>query len=834
MNAAPTLCCDDDSQRRDHARKSQKNGFDYVEVSCEQTELAVYFLGKAPGWEITPKHLRLDGGRRVRDIRILEVHVDRGDDEDVDDIMRVMVDRPGDFSTYTLCIEGVDAETGRPTGRAPEDFDPRYACVCFSFKASCPNDLDCAPAASCDPEPRIEPAIDYLAKDYATFRRLMLDRMALLMPEWKERHIPDLGITLVELLAYVGDQLSYYQDAVATEAYLDTARLRISVRRHLRLVDYHLHEGCNARTWMAIEVSQAEVQIDPHTFYFTTGNVGSDDSVLSEERLPKTEPIPWRVFEPLVPAGTTSVRFREAHNRISFYTWGEEECCIPKGATSATLLDPGLEGEYTLNLAVCDVLIFEEVLGARTAAKADADKNHRHAVTLTKVTRSRDTLTGALVVEIEWCQEDALPFPLCLSIVGPPPKCERIPDVTVVRGNVILVDHGRSVCEDLCPVGDIPVPEKCPDECNPVEIENVPARYRPKLKQVDVTHAVALEGCSCASLQLVQDCHQAVPQVWLTSAADNSQWSPQRDLLGSDPNDAHFVVEVDDDRVSHLRFGDGDCGSHPGAGTKLRACYRVGGGPAGNVGADVITRIILRGQRTGDGFISARNPLPARGGTAPESVAEAKLRAPFALRNRLERAITADDYAAIVMREFPAQVQRATAVMRWNGIGPDVLVAVDAAGKETPDEALLNRIWRRLQSYRRIGHDVHVVPARLVPLDLALTVCVKPGYLRGHVKAAVLAALGNRRLPGGKPAFFHPDSLTFGESIYVSRIVGVVQAIEGVDSVVVTRLERLGEGPYGEIEEGLLKLDALEVAQLDGDPNFPEAGTLTLTMGGGR
>src|SRR3712207_7620689 len=50
--------------------------------------------------------------------------------------------------------------------------------------------------------------------------------------------------TLVELLAYTGDYLSYYQDAVATEAYLETARRRISVRRHVRLIDYPMHEGC--------------------------------------------------------------------------------------------------------------------------------------------------------------------------------------------------------------------------------------------------------------------------------------------------------------------------------------------------------------------------------------------------------------------------------------------------------------------------------------------------------------------------------------------------------------------------------------------------------------
>ena len=36
------------------------------------------------------------------------------------------------------------------------------------------------------------------------------------------------------VFAYTADYLSYYQDAVATEAYLDTARQRISVRRHVR------------------------------------------------------------------------------------------------------------------------------------------------------------------------------------------------------------------------------------------------------------------------------------------------------------------------------------------------------------------------------------------------------------------------------------------------------------------------------------------------------------------------------------------------------------------------------------------------------------------------
>ena len=98
--------------------------------------------------------------------------------------------------------------------------------------------------------------IDYLAKDYASFRRLMLDRLAASAPGAITGHPADPGTMLVELVAGVADDLSYYQDAVATEAYLGTARLRTSVRRHARLLDYLMHDGCNARAWVAMRASR--------------------------------------------------------------------------------------------------------------------------------------------------------------------------------------------------------------------------------------------------------------------------------------------------------------------------------------------------------------------------------------------------------------------------------------------------------------------------------------------------------------------------------------------------------------------------------------------------
>ena len=89
-------------------------------------------------------------------------------------------------------------------------------------------DFDCKQVITCPAEKFSYPEINYLAKDYASFRQLILDRLALLVPDWKERNPADIGMVLVELLAYVGDHLSYQQDAIATEAYLGTARRRIS------------------------------------------------------------------------------------------------------------------------------------------------------------------------------------------------------------------------------------------------------------------------------------------------------------------------------------------------------------------------------------------------------------------------------------------------------------------------------------------------------------------------------------------------------------------------------------------------------------------------------
>ena len=75
----------------------------------------------------------------------------------------------------------------------------------FSFKVECPSDFDCAPVDDCPPEPGVAPSIDYLAKDYASFRQLLLDRLSVVMPEWTERNPADIGVALVGVPGAPGD-----------------------------------------------------------------------------------------------------------------------------------------------------------------------------------------------------------------------------------------------------------------------------------------------------------------------------------------------------------------------------------------------------------------------------------------------------------------------------------------------------------------------------------------------------------------------------------------------------------------------------------------------------
>ncbi|MEH2002847.1 MAG: putative baseplate assembly protein [Nostoc sp.] len=839
-------------QRRDKVRRQRKNGLDYIEVGDDLRSLCVYFLAHIPE-NLSKENVQIVGGQRIRNIQVTGLEI-----EYQEAYLKINVDQQGDFSQYTLRLVALD-EQGKLT--LHPDFDPRYAQLQFSFQFSETSDIDCQQQKTCPPPALVNPNINYLAKDYASFRQLILDRLSLIMPDWQERHIPDLGITLVEVLAYIGDHLSYYQDAVATEAYLETARQRISVRRHVRLIDYPMHEGCNARTWVWLETSDDFSALDPKDFYFITSYsyapvLGTILEAVDIDNVPNDT---YKVFEP---ATQSPINLYTAQNKISFYNWGNCECCLLRGATSATLLDQwivcaseiqeNIEGtEYTkleterkLHLQVGDILIFEEVISPKTGQPEDADPSHRHAVRLTSIKPDVDQLYNQPVVEIEWAKEDALPFSLCLSVKSPVPECTLIEDVSVARGNVLLVDHGRTIkSEDLGTVGGKLILE-CVTECVGTEICVVADRFRPSLQKTPLTFSQPLSTQNLtqdpATTLLKQDPRQALPSVYListlaTSSTDaNPKWTPKRDLMDSNSKDQDFVVEMDNEGNAHLRFGDGKLGQMPVAETKFSATYRIGNGLSGNIAAEAISYIVFYNTQISGSQLQPHQPFTATGGTPPEPLTEVKLFAPHLFHQELQRAVTEDDYAQLVMRDFPTKVQRAAGTLRWTGNCYEVAVVIDPFGQDQADGNLLQEIKTHLELYRRLGHDLVVKQAVYVPLSIAMSVNVKPDYLRGNVKATLLDIFSNRILPDGRRGFFHPDNFTFGQLVALSKLVAQTQAVAGVESVSVTKLERLFEGSFHEMEKGFLPIGSLEIAQLDNNPNFPEKGNFILDMRGGR
>jgi hypothetical protein len=121
-----------------------------------------------------------------------------------------------------------------------------------------------------------------------------------------------------------------------------------------------------------------------------------------------------------------------------------------------------------------------------------------------------------------------------------------------------------------------------------------------------------------------------------------------------------------------------------------------------------------------------------------------------------------------------------------------------------------------------------------VPLDVSLHICVKPGYFRSSVIAAVREVLSSVILSDGRLGAFHPDNFTFGQPVFASRVVALAQAVEGVESVRLDRFQRLVDPDPSTRENGVIPVGRLEVARLDDDPNYRDRGRLLVSAGGGQ
>lgn len=820
------LCCDENRRTKLADPAVPFTGIDYLEVRSG-TQLAdpifidIYLVKPLPLAQaaLTSANFRLTGGTRFPAPTELELVLPLPDPVDKY-VLKLAGGQPTDFSHYTLAIV---AGAG---GVAPPAFlDGRLAAVDFSFKVSCGGDFDCRP--DCDEEPEAfgpGPELDYRVRDYQGFRRLMLDRMAALVPGFREDDPIDFTTTLVEALAYRADQLSYRLDWVGTEAFHSTARSRTSLTRHARLVDYIPGEAASARLFVRLDPqdgpSQGVIKASTPLLVRREGA----PSVLSAPDYARLTNVLGPVFETV--AAFSIWTWRE---KIALHTWSDDACTLPRGSRAATLIDDSAGGG---SLAAGDFLLLEETASPVTGQVADARPDRRHVVRLTKVTTVSDVLQpGLKLVLVEWGEEDALPFDLMIqAVVAGGGGGTGAVTCAAAAGNIMLADHGASLPPPahlgLAPSEELALAPRL-DPPGPIDSYG----WNPRLDRGNVARTRKFRladndaALSARALATV-DPAKCLPAFELLD--DFGEWQARPDLLQSSRFSREFVIETAIDGRLALRFGDDINGLRPDPDMRISARGRFGGGLEGNIGALALAHLVLptgQAQRR----IKVSNPLAAAGGAAPEPASQVRIRAPVAFR-RQERAVTAQDYADAALRH--PGVANAVAVPMWTGAWQTILLYIDRNGGLALDKPFAHDLLRHMEHFRLIGFDIALREAKTVALDLEFLVCVTPDALRSTVAAALRAAL--QPGSGDRRGFFHPDNFSFGSPLYLSKLIAAMMAVEGVQSVTPRRFQRFGYQAAGELAAEVIQPAALEVLQLADDPNFPERGRLGLDMGGGR
>ncbi|MFF7967799.1 putative baseplate assembly protein [Streptomyces sp. NPDC007903] len=277
------------------------------------------------------------------------------------------------------------------------------------------------------------------------------------------------------------------------------------------------------------------------------------------------------------------------------------------------------------------------------------------------------------------------------------------------------------------------------------------------------------------------------PVVEVSSADGWQRWQVVEHFGRSGPEDRHVRVDATSGEFGFapaLREPDGTlrpCGAVPPKGAQVRvARYRTGGGPAGNVARGAIN--VLRSSVPYVARVGNREA--ARGGVAGETVANARLRAPQALRMQ-ERAVTAEDHE-IIARQAAPSVRRVRCLPAADEPGAvRVLVVPDAVPDDDgrvrfeqliPSDQVLAAITEALDERRLIGTRLVVEP----PVYQGVTVVARltaPAAVADRVRATALAALYDHLDPlhGGPDGTGWP----FGRPVQYGEVFGVLQRAVG-------------------------------------------------------
>ncbi|WP_296425900.1 hypothetical protein [Yoonia sp.] len=751
--------------------------------------------------------------------------------------LTILTQADGGFQIYTLQV------TDTPDDLGSSRIDPFCDTLDFSFKQGCPSPFDCAATTDCPPSEIIDYPVDYLARDFESFRAALSTFAADRYPDRDIDMPADFGAMVFEMFAALGDEFAFIQDGFKREGHLETLRERRSFSQLARLLDYRPDPGQSASGLIVARLYAGTTR--PLGTVADCIDLPAGVRVWADQE--DRPPVPFEVGDSVAQmvAGVPAYPLHTHWTDLAVYQPDPHTPCLERGARSLLLNNADLlSGPFPPDVLAANIGGYWQgkTLLIETRPDAPDAPVRRHLVTLDQpAVQMNDPLTGAgPLTWLHWREEDALPWGVDQGRA-------------FVSANLVPIRAGALRHEDFV-VGQSADPAlatlpRSLERQGPMDqAGNRPVIHRHSLAAtavdgLDWTRLTDAAGAvrytpAAMLLQLDPDAGMAVLTDWrvgdapLSLAATDEGATMEPGLYGAVARftrNGQRIVHHDyiGDPGYTLRFGDGTFGRLPTDGDVFRLFWRSGPGRTSNVPADTIARI-----SPPDGapppvmplppqVLQIRNPFALTNGRDPQSLDLAKRIAPAAFKERTFRAVRNADYRA--QAERLEWVTDAGAVTRWTGTWATTFVSADPKGAFTITPERMAQLRTRMGAVRQVGRPVITRQPVFVALDLRIAICPVPGYAFGDVSQRVLRALDPAS--GG---YFHPDRFTFGQPLRRPDLEAAIGRVAGVRAVFDIMIRQRGSVNWTLFNTPRITVADNRNLKVENNPDRPGQGSIQI------
>ena len=693
-------------------------------------------------------------------------------------------------------------------------------------------------------------------RSYQQLRDELVRRIPVYAPEWTDHNASDPGIALLELFAFLGENLLFRFNQIPESTYLE----------FLRLLDIPLRAAQPAKALVALETKVPagelvelatplragsvafETKTEVHAWPVTLVGVARAASALPDNdeaqafaaraldalELADDEEAVFYVNK-LVPADPAApdalpVDFRQAVDGIVWAAVvGPDKDATAKAAQLALMREGILNVGFAPDEPVANASEVDACLGFGATRRSPpltwqistgrVDRDTPVYKTLQLVGDTTRGLSQQGVVRLQLPREltnmgDFPPPALDLAGTGDLP-----PELEDAEAAAKVLFWVRAFREDGSRVGSVTW-----IGANAAETEQT-ARALPEFlgtgtgdadQRYPLVHSPVIDGTLVVEVE-------EQPDTW-------QSWTAVEDFLASGEDDRVYTLDAE---AGVVKFGNGVRGRAPQIGQRIRATgYRYGGGAVGNVAAAAISKL------EGPATAKVSNPLAAAGGADGETIAAALERVPGELRRR-DRAVTAGDFRELALATPGAGVGRAECLPRFH---PRTRIE-DAAGVVTvvvwpredrkhpnapiPDRTLLRAVCEWLDARRLVTTELYVIPPTYRKVSVAVGVAVKPGF--GVEAVRRWAELAIRQYLAPLPPF-GPDGggWPLGRRVHGPELEAAALQVDGVEFLQGLRVASLAADGATWVEGSVaLAVDEVveltEISVVDGPPLDPGA-----------